>query len=53
MTSVFQAFTYAGFAAPYLLSSVDSVIAPDVALLGVAGLAAVTLAVTARQASRV
>ena len=52
MTAVFQAFSYLGFAAPYLLSSLKSVATPSVLLLGVAGLAAATLAFTMWQAGR-
>jgi Major Facilitator Superfamily len=52
MTAVFQAATYLGFAAPYLLSVLRAYASPSVLLLAVAALAAVTLAVTARQARR-
>jgi MFS family permease len=52
MTAVFPAFTYLGFAAPYLPSSLKSVATPSVLLLGVAGLAVATSAFTLRQAGR-
>lgn len=50
MTAVFQAFTYLGFAAPYLLSALKGVAAPSTLLLGVAVLAALTVVVTLRNA---
>jgi len=52
LTAVFQAATYLGFAAPYLLSVLRGYASPTVLLLGVAALAAVTLAVTSGQAAR-
>ena len=52
MTAVFQAFTYVGFALPYLLSSLKSLASPSELLLGVAVLAAMTLAFTLWQAGR-
>ena len=50
MTAVFQAFSYLGFAAPYLLSAFKSVASPSVLLLGVVGLGLLTAAVTLRNA---
>ncbi|NUR59020.1 MAG: MFS transporter [Catenulispora sp.] len=50
MTAVFQAFTYLGFGAPYLLSALKNVAAPSVLLLGVVGLGVLTVAVTLRNA---
>ncbi|MBW8806594.1 MAG: MFS transporter, partial [Catenulisporales bacterium] len=50
MTAVFQAFTYLGFAAPYLLSALKGVASPSMLLLGVTALGALTLAVTLRNA---
>ncbi|GIH16929.1 MFS transporter [Rugosimonospora africana] len=52
LTAVFQAATYIGFGAPTLLSVLESYSSPTVLLLAVAGLAALTLAVTSRQARR-
>jgi hypothetical protein len=52
MTAVFQAATYLGFAAPYLLSVLRAYASASVLLLAVAALAASTLAVTAWQARR-
>ncbi len=52
MTSVFQAFTYLGFAVPYVLSVLRSYASPCALLLWVAGLAVVTLAFTTWQAGR-
>ena len=52
LTAVFQAATYLGFAAPYLLSVLRGYASPTVLLLGVAALAALTLAVTGGQAAR-
>ena len=50
MTAVFQAFTYLGFAAPYLLSALKNAASPTTLLLAVAGLGVVTLVVTLRNA---
>jgi hypothetical protein len=50
MTAVFQAFTYLGFAAPYLLSALKNVAAPSTLLLVVAALGVLTSAVTLRNA---
>ncbi|HEY2671948.1 MAG TPA: MFS transporter [Rugosimonospora sp.] len=50
LTAVFQAATYIGFGAPTLLSVLEDYASPGVLLLAVAGLAAVTLAVTTRRA---
>jgi len=50
MTAVFQAFTYLGFAAPYLLSTLKGVASPGVLLLAVVALGVLTLAVTLRNA---
>ncbi|MFD0632427.1 MFS transporter [Catenulispora yoronensis] len=50
MTAVFQAFTYLGFAAPYLLSSLKGVASPSALLLGITALGAVTAGVTLRNA---
>jgi MFS family permease len=52
LTAVFQAATYLGFAAPYVLSMLRGYASPAVLLLGVAALAALTLAVTGYQAAR-
>jgi hypothetical protein len=52
LTAVFQAATYLGFAAPYVLSMLRGFASPTVLLLGVAALAALTLAVTGSQAAR-
>jgi MFS family permease len=52
LTAVFQAVTYLGFAAPYVLSMLRGYASPAVLLLSVAVLAALTLAVTSYQASR-
>ena len=52
LTAVFQAATYLGFAAPYVLSIMRGYASPPVLLLGVAALAALTLAVTGYQAAR-
>ena len=52
LTAVFQAATYLGFAAPYVLSMLRGYASPTVLLLGVAALAALTLAVTGGQAAR-
>ena len=51
-TAVFQATTYLGFAAPYVLSMLRGYASPAVLLLGVAALAALTLAVTGSQTAR-
>lgn len=50
MTAVFQAFTYLGFAAPYLLSALKNVASPSTLLLVVAALGVLTMAVTLRNA---
>jgi len=50
MTAVFQAFTYLGFAAPYLLSTLKDVAAPSTLLLVVAALGVLTMVVTLRNA---
>ncbi|MFL6116050.1 MAG: MFS transporter [Catenulispora sp.] len=50
MTAVFQAFSYLGFAAPYLLSALKGVTSPSMLLLVVAALGVLTLAVTLRNA---
>lgn len=50
MTAVFQAFTYVGFAAPYLLSALKNVASPSTLLLAVAALGVLTMAVTLRNA---
>ncbi|MEY9908004.1 MFS family permease [Catenulispora sp. MAP12-49] len=50
MTAVFQAFTYLGFAAPYLLSALKNVAAPSTLLLVVAALGVLTMVVTLRNA---
>ena len=52
LTAVFQAATYLGFGLPYLLSVLRPYATPPMLLLAVAGLAALTLAVTAWQARR-
>ncbi len=52
LTAVFQAATYVGFGLPYLLSVLRPYASPPALLLAVAGLAALTLAVTAWQARR-
>lgn len=50
MTAVFQAFTYLGFAAPYLLSTLKNVASPSTLLLVVTALGVLTLVVTLRNA---
>ncbi|GAA2003702.1 MFS transporter [Catenulispora subtropica] len=50
MTAVFQAFTYLGFAAPYMLSALKGVASPSTLLLGVVALGVLTTAVTLRNA---
>ncbi|MEY9926691.1 MFS family permease [Catenulispora sp. GP43] len=50
MTAVFQAFSYLGFAAPYLLSALKNVASPSTLLLAVAVLGALTMVVTLRNA---
>lgn len=50
MTAVFQAFTYLGFAAPYLLSALKNVASPSTLLLVVAALGVLTIVVTVRNA---
>ena len=50
MTAVFQAVTYIGFAAPYLLSALKNVASPATLLLAVGALGALTLVVTLRNA---
>jgi MFS family permease len=52
MTAVFQAFTYLGFAAPYLLSALKNVASPSTLLLAVVALGVLTMAVTLRNARR-
>ncbi len=52
MTAVFQAFTYLGFAAPYVLSALKNVASPSTLLLVVAALGVLTLVVTLRNARR-
>lgn len=52
LTAVFQAATYVGFGLPYLLSVLRPYASPPALLLAVAGLAALTLAVTAWQSRR-
>jgi len=52
LTAVFQAATYLGFAAPYVLSMLRGYASPPVLLLGVAALAALTLVITGWQAAR-
>jgi hypothetical protein len=52
MTAVFQAVTYVGFAAPYLLSMLHAYASASALLLAMAALGAVTLVVTASQARR-
>ena len=52
MTSVFQAVTYVGFGAPYLLSVLHAYAPASALLLAMAALGAVTLVVTATQARR-
>jgi predicted MFS family arabinose efflux permease len=48
MTAVYQALSYLGFALPFLLAALAGTLAPATGLLFLAGLAALTLAVTAR-----
>lgn len=50
MTAVFQAVTYTGFAAPYLLSALKNVASPSTLLLVVAALGVLTMVVTLRNA---
>jgi Na+-transporting NADH:ubiquinone oxidoreductase subunit NqrD len=50
LTGVFQVVCYTGFAAPIILSLLQAVISPPAHLLGTAGLAALTLALTTCQA---
>jgi MFS family permease len=52
MTAVFQAVTYVGFGAPYLLSVLHGYASASTLLLAMAALGAVTLVVTASQARR-
>ncbi len=52
MTAVFQAVTYVGFGAPYLLSVLHAYAPASALLLAMAALGAVTLAFTASQARR-
>ncbi len=52
MTAMFQVASYTGFAVPYLLSVLRAYASPTALLLGVAALAALTLAATAGQARR-
>lgn len=51
LTSVYQAVSYLGFAAPFPLAAAARVVPPAALLAGVAALAALTLAWTARQAA--
>jgi MFS family permease len=53
MTACFQAFAYAGYAAPYALSLLDRHATPSALLLAVAALAAATLAFTTWQSHRI
>jgi predicted MFS family arabinose efflux permease len=48
MTAVYQAFSYLGFALPFLLAALAGTLAPATGLVLLAALAALTLAVTAR-----
>ena len=52
MTAVFQAVTYVGFGAPYLLSVLHAYAPASALLLAMAALGAVTLVFTASQARR-
>ncbi len=52
MTAVFQAVTYVGFAAPYLLSVLHAYASASALLLVMAALGAATLVLTASQARR-
>jgi predicted MFS family arabinose efflux permease len=52
MTAVFQAFTYLGFAAPFVLSELAAIASPGVLLLAVAALAVLTLLLTGWQERR-
>ncbi len=52
MTAVFQAVTYVGFGAPYLLSVLHAYASASALLLAMAALGAVTLVFTATQARR-
>ncbi len=51
LTAVYQAVSYLGFALPFLLAAAAHVVPAAVLLLAVAGLAALTLAWTARRAT--
>jgi predicted MFS family arabinose efflux permease len=52
LTGVFQVACYSGFAVPDILSLLQTTASPPVLLLGLAALAALTLALTTRQARR-
>ncbi|MQA77899.1 MAG: MFS transporter [Streptosporangiales bacterium] len=52
LTALFQAVTYLGFAAPFLLAALQAVAPPGVLLVAVAALALLTLVWTAREARR-
>jgi len=52
MTAVFQAASYVGFAAPYLLSELRAYASASVLLVAMAALAALTLAIATWQARR-
>jgi predicted MFS family arabinose efflux permease len=51
MTAAYQALSYTGFALPFLLASTAGVIAPQIGLCVLAGLAAFTLLATRRAAN--
>lgn len=53
LTALFQAFTYLGFAAPFVLAALQAIAPPGVLLVAVAALALLTLVGTARAAGRV
>ncbi|GAA5118629.1 MFS transporter [Pseudonocardia adelaidensis] len=52
LTAAYQAISYVGLAAAVPLAAVDHLVPPAVLLLGLAGLAALTLVVTTRAAGR-
>jgi hypothetical protein len=52
MTAVYQALSYLGFALPYLLAALAGAVPPATGLLLLAGLAALTLAFTARASAQ-
>lgn len=52
LTAAYQALSYLGFAAPFLLATAQRYAPASVLLVAVAGLAALTLAATARAAER-